>query len=55
MEKTTDKAALKAQIHSLKQERDAALQEHNSEQLRSVRRRIHRLKRRIRRLGVQPA
>jgi len=52
MEKTTDKAAIKAQIHSLKQERDAALQEKNSEQLRRVRRQIHGLKRKIRRLAV---
>lgn len=52
MEKTTDKAAIKAQITSLKLERDTALQEKNSEQLRRVRRQIHRLKRKIRRLAA---
>src|SRR5262245_19308775 len=43
-----DKKALKAQLHALKADRDKALGAHDSKQLKSVRRRMHRLKRRIR-------
>lgn len=47
-----DKAALKAQIRALKATRDAALESHDHAQLKSVRRRMHRLKRQIRRATV---
>lgn len=47
-----DKAALKAQIKSLKQQRDAALESRDSEELRRVRRQMHRLKRKIRRATI---
>ncbi len=43
-----DKASLKAKIAALKVHRASALEAHDSEQLRRVRRKIHRLKRRIR-------
>jgi predicted nucleotide-binding protein len=42
-----NKAAIKKKIRALKQERDAALEAHDSAQLKFVRRRIHRLKRSI--------
>jgi hypothetical protein len=47
-----DKKAVKAQIRALKEEREAALEGGDSERLRRVRRRIHRLKRKIRRATV---
>ena len=47
-----DKAAIKAQIRDFKKQRDAALESHDHRQLKSVRRKIHRLKRRIRRATV---
>jgi hypothetical protein len=43
-----DKGAIKAQIRELKVERNAALEAHDHEQLKRVRRKIHRLKRKIR-------
>lgn len=43
-----DKSAIKAKIRALKASRDAAVEARDYEQLRRVRRRIHRLKRRIR-------
>jgi hypothetical protein len=43
-----DKAGIKAKIRMLKQERDAALAEHNEALLRTVRRHIHHLNRQIR-------
>lgn len=43
-----DKRRFKAKIRELKVERDKALQGGDREQLKAVRRRIHRLKRRIR-------
>ena len=45
----TGKQRLKEQIKQLKVQRDAAVAAHETEQLRLVRRKIHRLKRRIRR------
>jgi hypothetical protein len=44
-----DKSSIKRQIRELKQQRDAALEAHDHEELRRVRRHIHRLKRQIRR------
>jgi DNA-binding IclR family transcriptional regulator len=43
-----DKANIKARIRTLKKERDAALEAHDSAKLKSVRRRIHSLNRQIR-------
>ena len=42
-----DKASIKAKIRELKVKRQAAIDEHNRTELKSVRRTIHRLKRRI--------
>lgn len=42
-----DKTVLKAGIRKLKQERDAATAAGNHEELKQLRRRIHRLKRRL--------
>jgi hypothetical protein len=47
-----DKGAIKRQIRELKHQRDAALEAHDHDELRRVRRHIHRLKRRIRRATV---
>jgi hypothetical protein len=47
-----NKTAIKAQIHQLKQRRDAALEQKNSAQLQELRHKIKRLKRRIRRATV---
>jgi hypothetical protein len=47
-----DKAGLKARIRSLKHDRDKALEGHDHAQLKSVRRQIHRLKRRIKAASV---
>jgi hypothetical protein len=47
-----DKGAVKRQIRELKVQRDAALEAHNHDELKRVRRKIHRLKRRIRRATV---
>jgi lipoate-protein ligase A len=47
-----DKSAIKAQIKKLKVERDAALEARNHKQLKLTRRKIHRLKRAIRRAMV---
>jgi DNA-binding IclR family transcriptional regulator len=43
-----DKAGIKAKIRMLKEQRDAALAEHNKEVLKAVRRHIHHLNRQIR-------
>ena len=43
-----DKAAIKAQMRELKKKRDAAVEAHDSDTLKSVRRQIHRLNRQIR-------
>jgi DNA-binding IclR family transcriptional regulator len=43
-----DKPAIKAKMRELKKQRDAALQAHDHEALKSVRRRIHHLNRQIR-------
>ena len=43
-----NKRAIKNQIRELKVQRDAALEAHDPETLKRVRRQIHRLKRRIR-------
>lgn len=42
-----DKAQLKARIRELKKQRDAAVEAHDSTQLRAVRRHIHSLKRQM--------
>src|SRR3989442_2324354 len=42
-----DKPAIKAKMRELKQQRDAALEAHESGQLKSLRRQIHRLNRQI--------
>lgn len=43
-----DKAGLKARIRELKQAREAALEAHDHDRLKSVRRQIHRLNHQIR-------
>ena len=43
-----DKASIKAQMRELKKKRDAAVEAHDSDTLKSVRRQIHRLNRQIR-------
>jgi DNA topoisomerase VI subunit A len=43
-----DKPAIKAKIHELKKEREAALVAHDGARLRGVRRQLHRLNRQIR-------
>lgn len=43
-----DKAGIKAKMRELKKQRDAAIESHDHEQLRSVRRHLHRLNRQIR-------
>jgi hypothetical protein len=43
-----DKAAIKAKMRQLKKDRDAALEAHDSDKLKAVRRHIHRLNRQIR-------
>jgi hypothetical protein len=43
-----DKPAIKAEMRVLKKRRDAALESHNHDNLKSIRRRIHRLNRQIR-------
>ncbi len=43
-----DKPAIKAQMRDLKKKRDAAVEAHDSDTLKSVRRQIHRLNRQIR-------
>ncbi len=43
-----DKGAIKLQIRELKAKRDAALQAHDHAELKLVRRKLHRLKRKIR-------
>lgn len=47
-----DKAEVKAQIRELKQKRDSALASGDKQELKQIRRRIHRLKRKIRRATV---
>jgi hypothetical protein len=47
-----DKAAIKAQIRELKAKRDEALKAHDHAGLKAARRRIHRLKRKIRKSMV---
>ena len=47
-----DKGVIKRQIRELKHQRDAALAGHDHDQLKRVRRKIHRLKRQIRRATV---
>jgi hypothetical protein len=43
-----DKAAIKTQMRELRKTRDLALEQHDAERLKSVRRQIHRLNRQIR-------
>ncbi len=47
-----DKASIKARIRELKTQRAAAIEAHDSAQLKVVRRTIHRLKRRIHKATV---
>jgi hypothetical protein len=47
-----DTGTIKRQIRELKQQRDAALEAHDHQELRRVRRHIHKLKRQIRRAAV---
>jgi hypothetical protein len=47
-----NKGAIKRQIRELKQQRDAAIDAHDHDELKRVRRHIHRLKRQIRRATV---
>ena len=47
-----DKAAIKTRIKELKQRRTSALAAHDHDQLKAVRRRIHRLKRQIHKATV---
>src|SRR5436309_14040374 len=43
-----DKAAIKAKMRELRKQRDAALEQHDHDVLKGVRRQIHRLNRQIR-------
>ncbi len=43
-----DKPAIKAKMRALKTQRDAALEAHDSDSLKNVRRQLHRLNRQIR-------
>ena len=43
-----DKPAIKAKMRELRKQRDAALEQHDHDTLKSVRRQIHRLNRQIR-------
>ena len=47
-----DKASIKARIRQLKKKRDEALSAHNHDELKVVRRTIHRLKRQIHKATV---
>jgi hypothetical protein len=47
-----DKAAVKSEIRTLKQDRQKALQSGDKQELKRIRRRIHRLKRTLRRATV---
>jgi DNA-binding IclR family transcriptional regulator len=47
-----DKATVKARIRELKVQRDAALEAHDSAELKRVRRKIHHLKRKLHRATV---
>ena len=47
-----DKASIKARIRDLKKKRDEALSAHNHDELKVVRRTIHRLKRQIHKATV---
>ena len=47
-----DKAAIKARIRELKKQRDDAIAAHDSAQLKTVRRTMHRLKRQIHKATV---
>ena len=47
-----DKASIKARIRDLKTQRAAAIEAHDSAQLKAVRRNIHRLKRQIHKATV---
>jgi len=43
-----DKPAIKTKMRELRQQRDAAIEAHDADKLRSVRRQLHRLNRQIR-------
>ncbi len=48
-----DKSAVKAQIKALKVERDAALSAHDHVQLKTIRRKLHELRRSLRKAAVK--
>ncbi len=48
-----DKMAIKAQMRTLRQQRDAAIEGHEGARLRSIRRQLHHLNRQIRRNTVE--
>ena len=48
---STDKAAVKVQIRELKKKRDAALEAHDHAQLKTVRRKMHELRRSLRKMA----
>jgi hypothetical protein len=50
-----DKAAVKAQMRTLKVQRDAALGSHDHAQLKAVRRQLHELKRTLRKVATKVA
>ena len=50
--KSTDKAKIKVKIKSLKEKRDKALEAHNPGELKIIRRKIHHLKRELRKVAV---
>lgn len=47
-----DKSGVKAQMHDLKKKRDAALEVHDHAQLKSVRRKLHELRRSLRKAAA---
>jgi hypothetical protein len=47
-----DKASIKMEIHRLKRERDAAVEKKDYKQLKEIRRKIHHLKRDIRKATI---
>lgn len=48
-----DKTGVKAQIKTLKKQRDAALEAHDHAQLKQIRRRLHELRRSLRKAALQ--
>ncbi len=50
--KSADKSKIKAKIKDLKNKRDEAIKAHNSNELKLIRRKIHHLKRSLRKVAV---